>query len=361
MKKRMFFSIAIIFFLLTVVKPDKVDVCGETFALSEVNTKSFLYQPIRIVRVYRYDETGQIIEYESDKDYEVDYINGTICRTKESGIPDYTDHNVVYNEDGTFSFSSIPRNPELNIEYQILVDYTTVLFPWQVVKPKSGVDRTVAKLKSGEDVKVLLCGDSIAAGAQTTGLYYFDDHVQSTFLGYLDSFIEDCYGVNCDAVLFGEEGVSFQYMMEHLDEIAEEEPDVVMVEFGMNDHIVDGAMSLQDGFKSGLAFCVEMLQNKDIEVILIGFFQQNDKWEKENMEATCVYNTLIEEVATAYKVPFIDIGKKWKSINGRKNMIEDMTSDYMHHPTDFGHKIYFSEIVPYFLNRNMRTIQNYIY
>lgn len=51
-------------------------------------------------------------------------------------------------------------------------------------------------------------------------------------------------------------------------------------------------------------------------------------------------NALIEEVAIAYEVPFIDIDKIWKSISSRKNMIEDMTSDYMHHPTDFGHKIY---------------------
>ncbi len=357
----MFFLIAVILILLTMVNLNKVDVVGETFVLSGVNTKFFLYQPIRIIRVYRYDEIGQIIEYESDRDYKVDYINGTICRTKESSIPDYTDHNVVYNYDGTFSFSLEPRNPELNIEYQLLVDYTTVLFPLQIVKPKSGVDKTVRKLELGEDVKVLLCGDSIAAGAQTTGLYYFDDHFQSMFLGYLDSFIEDHYGVNCDAVLFGEEGVSLQFMMEHHYEIAEEEPDVVMIEFGMNDHIIDGAMNLQDGFKSNLTFCVENLQSKDIEVILIGFFQQNDKWEKENIEATQVYNALIEEVAIAYEVPFIDIDKIWKSISSRKNMIEDMTSDYMHHPTDFGHKIYYSEIVPYFLYRNMRIIQNYVY
>lgn len=64
MRKRMFFLIAVILILLTMVNLNKVDVVGETFVLSGVNTKFFLYQPIRIIRVYRYDEIGQIIEYE---------------------------------------------------------------------------------------------------------------------------------------------------------------------------------------------------------------------------------------------------------------------------------------------------------
>lgn len=216
------------------------------------------------------------------------------------------------------------------------------------------------KLKSGEDVKILLCGDSIAAGAQTTGLYYYDDHMKTTFLGLTDSFIEDNYDVHCDAVLYGEDGTSLPFMMDNIEKIVAEQPDMVMIEFGMNDHLGADAMNRTDKFREDLSYCVTLLKDSKIDVLLIGFFQQNTDWAEENQEATKAYNNVIEEVAREHNVPFADVYTKWQSI-ARKRMIEDMTSDYMHHPTDFGHKVYFSEIVPFFMEKEMRSVRNYLY
>ena len=106
--------------------------------------------------------------------------------------------------------------------------------------------------------------------------------------------------------------------------------------------------------------CVEKLQRSGIDVILIGFFQQNECWVNEKTENTILYNHTIADVAKKSGVPFVDIYSRWQH-NERKNSIEDMTSDYMHHPTDFGHKIYFTEIVPYFLDRDTRINENFIY
>lgn len=333
---------------------------SETFALSDYQPKLFLYRPLKIQRVYQYSKSGEIIEYKSGKDYEVNYINGTIRRTENSSIPDYTEHTVLYDKDGNFSFSSEPRNPELNIEYQVLVDYTTFFSPLRSVSPRKGLEKTILKLKSGEDVKILLCGDSIAAGAQTTGLYYYDDHMKTTFFGLTDSFIEDNYDVNCDAVLYGEDGTSLQFMMDNIEKIVAEQPDMVMIEFGMNDHLGADAMNRTDKFREDLSYCVTFLKDSKIDVLLIGFFQQNTDWVEENQEATKAYNNVIEEVAREHNVPFADVYTKWQSI-ARKMMIEDMTSDYMHHPTDFGHKVYFSEIVPFFMEKEMRSVRNYLY
>lgn len=363
MKKRRALLIAVV--LLVVLLCWGAILCihhikSETFALTGSEEKSFFYHPVKIERVYQYDITGQIVEYEEGRDYFVNYIRGTIRRTEDSRIPNYEEHTVIYNNDGSFSFSSEPRNPELNIEYQVLVDYNTFLKPWRKVTPKKGLEDTVNKLKSGEDIKMLLCGDSIAAGAQTTGLYYFGDHKLTTFFGYLDDFLEGYYGINVDSVLFGENGASLQYMKENINQIVEMSPDVVLIEFGMNDHAVEEALAAQELFVSNLDSCVENLQEHGIEVILIGFFQQNSEWEMENQKATEVYNDLIAQVADKYSISFADIYKAFMMVD-RKDIYEDLTSDYMHHPTDFGHMIYFSKILPYFLDKSIREIHNYLY
>lgn len=333
---------------------------SETFALTGTEGKFFLYHPIRIERVYQYDNAGRIVEYEAGRDYIIDYKRGTICRTEDSRIPNYDEHTVIYNDDGSFSFSAQPRNPELNIEYQVLVDYITLLKPWRSVASKEGLKNTVNKLKRGENIKIILCGDSIAAGAQTTGLYYFNNHMQTTFLGDLDAFLEEFYDVNVDSVLFGENGASLEYMNENVNQIIELKPDVVLIEFGMNDHAVEKPLAVQDLFAFQLESVVEKCYEQGIEVVLIGFFQQNSEWEMEDESATRVYNDLIAETADKYSIPFVDIYRAFMALE-RKDIYEDLTSDYMHHPTDFGHMIYFSELVPYFLDKDTREIQNYLY
>ena len=47
-----------------------------------------------------------------------------IKRAPDSRIPDYANHKVNYLENYKFEFISEPRNPELNVKYQIHVDYT---------------------------------------------------------------------------------------------------------------------------------------------------------------------------------------------------------------------------------------------
>ena len=199
-----------------------------------------MYKPRKIQRVYQYEKDDRaLVIYEIGTDYVIE--NDKIRRTENSRIPDYDNHKVQYSGDGTFAFSSDPRNPELNIEYQILVDYTMVIKPF-TVKPK-GQLQIVEELKNGEDIRIFLCGDSISAGTQTTGLYYFGDHIATTFFGYLRDFLDDYYGVTVDAKLFGKDGFSLSYLMENIDTVIAEKPDMVLIEFGMNDHVADGAIN----------------------------------------------------------------------------------------------------------------------
>lgn len=334
-------------------------VSSETFALSSNQGKKFMFNPLILHRVYGYSSNGDIIQYKDGYDYKINFFNGTIERTSNSRIPDYSNHIVTYNSDGSFSFCSDPRNPELNIEYQIYVDYITILSPFRSINKKEGIDSTVNKLTEGKPVRILLCGDSISSGAQTSGLYYHNDHYKTTFYGLLIDFINYHYDTKCEAEFLGENGVGLQYMYDNLFQVLEFNPDVVIIEFGMNDHISKDDNNIIS-FKEMLSSIVSCLKNDGVDVILVGFFQQNDEWELEIVENTFLYNEVIKLVAEKNDIPFIDIYMTWNSIPN-KVLNEDMTSDYMHHPTDFGHMVYFSELVPYFLDKNISSINNYIY
>ena len=147
--------------------------------------------------------------------------------------------------------------------------------------------------------------------------------------------------------------------MNSLSEVIDAKPDIVIVEFGMNDHVIPDSLSTEmlESFRVDMNNIVNSLQDAGIDVILVGFFQQNDVWELENITATDKYNFLLESIAKENNVYFADIRKKYMAINKVKNIYEDVTADYMHHPSVWGHMIYMSEILPVFnIDGKMRPV-----
>tara|TARA_B100000795_G_scaffold254639_1_gene225685 strand:+ start:701 stop:958 length:258 start_codon:yes stop_codon:yes gene_type:complete len=65
----------------------------------------------------------------------------------------------------------------------------------------------------------------------------------------------------------------------------------------------------------------------------------------EKSAQTLAYNVILNQIADDYEIPFIDILSVFNSLD-RKG-IENLTGDWMHHPNDFGHKVYYSQLVPY--------------
>jgi acyl-CoA thioesterase-1 len=121
--------------------------------------------------------------------------------------------------------------------------------------------------------------------------------------------------------------------------------DVVIIELGMNDHINGLTPGSADQFRDDISEVVSNLLSENIDVILIGFFQQNELWVMEKSTETLVYNEILSKIAADYEIPFVDIRSEFISL-GHKG-IEDLTGDWMHHPNDFGHKVYYSQLVPY--------------
>lgn len=102
-----------------------------------------------------------------------------IKRAPDSRIPDYANHKVNYLENYKFEFISEPRNPELNVKYQIHVDYTYTPDANETREIKNDSKylskKNINKILNDKYIHIALIGDRISCGAQTTAQYYFND------------------------------------------------------------------------------------------------------------------------------------------------------------------------------------------
>jgi len=124
-------------------------------------------------------------------------------------------------------------------------------------------------------------------------------------------------------------------------------PQLVVLAFGMNDH-TRGVAGL-DAFEADLTSAVRSLQTAGSGVILLGFFQQNTRWVREDTVQTAAYNAAIARVALRQAVPFVDVRNAFERSAPDGNVIEARTGDFMHHPNSYGHRVYFSLLLPHVL------------
>lgn len=69
-----------------------------------------------------------------------------------------------------------------------------------------------------------------------------------------------------------------------------------------------------------------------MDVIIIGFFQQNQEWIEENMSNTLLYNEELKEITKNENCYFADVFDIFQKVTFKKNLKEDLVVDYMYHP-----------------------------
>lgn len=329
---------------------------GETFALVDTLPKRFIHNPRTIKKVYALDVEGNEVQFTESVDFVIDYERRTIRRTENSAIPNYGEHYVVYNS-GKFSWVNDLEsyNPGNNRKYQVKVDYDYYVSEKELEALDNDSnclsDSVRNKISNGEDITIALCGDSIGAGADTNG--------EGIFLNYLDETLEQYYGINVETQNLSTVGGSRDLLSDNLQTILNIKPDILMIEFGMNDHCgSDGNLEEKvSDYKSDIENAVKVLKKYDIDVILIGFFQQNMTWDMENMEATRLYNDALKNIADRNTIYFADVYSVFEQVGSIKPLSRDVMADFIHHPTEWGHKLYLTSIIDVFnINGEMRPI-----
>jgi hypothetical protein len=231
------------------------------------------------------------------------------------------------------------RNPELTIGYQILADYEV----YNVYEYSSSSDFMYGE----EKMKMATIGTSITYGAHTYEQYYYSSDKQ-TYPYLVAKGLLKLYGIECEIKNWSiDQGGINQLSSFVLDNIINERCDFVFIELGMNDHLGENPNIV--AFENAINNAVTTLKENDITVILVGFFQQNPDWDLEYPANTVLYNNVLRNIALEHKIFFADIYAEFSEISSEK-MYKDYMGDFMHHPTSFGHQLYYTCIMPFFIH-----------
>jgi acyl-CoA thioesterase-1 len=288
------------------------------------------HQAVRVRSTYLGGQTNSI-QYIEGHDFMVDYGTGTLKRTSNSRLPDFQT-NVLFGQEN-FDHSKFPgygNNP-----FFAYVDYSfkpTARWPIQAPQPQF-LKGTLHKLKAGQSLKMVAFGDSITAGGEASRpeLIFWQ-----RWAGDLQQKHPTARVTAVNGATGGDTTVQG---LQRLDaKVLKENPDLVLIAFGMNDHNV-GSVPLPQ-FEKNLKEMIDRIRKgTGAEVILLSTFPPNPKW-KFGSHHMADYAAATERVAKETESAYADVFNNWQAIAARKKP-EDLLANNINHPNDFGHCVYF--------------------
>ena len=77
-------------------------------------------------------------------------------------------------------------------------------------------------------------------------------------------------------------------------------------------------------------YILKKLKKNDIDVIIVGFFQQKQEWIEEDISNTILYNQELKELVKNENCYIADVFDIFQKVALKKNLKEDLVVDYMH-------------------------------
>jgi lysophospholipase L1-like esterase len=271
------------------------------------------------------------VVYVEGSDYVVDYAKGTVTRSADSRIPDYSAH-CLY---GRKNFNHGEFSDYSNQKWFVWADYkTTDAKPWAKANDKSRQLATVRKkLETGGPFKIVSYGDSITAGGEASTP---DRRFTNRFADYLRTKFPKA---KIELVDVSIPGYSSQQGIDWFDQkvgpVAK--PDLVLVGFGMNDHNQGGPEP--DKFKDNLLAIVRLIRERNgADVVLFSAFPPNDNWlfGSHRMEK---FAEATRQAAADADCAYVDVFGTWSIVLERKGQ-SSLLNNNINHPNDFGHWLY---------------------
>lgn len=321
-------------------------VYGETFTMYRDENGEiaapFLYEPDEIIEVA--SANGERI-FEEGADWFVK--DGKLFLTEDTSAP-FFEYDEVFLKEGEDGKSMPYPNGYLVYseghffhDRQIAVTYKCKGGNWGGYKPKFEGERlknTLNKLKKGEELKIVLFGDSISAGSNVSGKtgatpfqpewgFLFAEKLRRTF-GSKITYINTALG-----------GMDSAWAVENVEErVISHSPDLAIIAFGMNDGWVEPKV-----FAERIAKIVSKIKsaNSNTDVILVATSTPNplltDKrahfYGLQHLQKDELYKLEGDGIAVA------NITDVQKELHRKKRFI-DTTGNFVNHPNDFFVRIY---------------------
>ncbi|MDD5678370.1 MAG: SGNH/GDSL hydrolase family protein [Kiritimatiellae bacterium] len=310
---------------------------GESLVLAKTEPGNLCFDNVvkgslTLRSAYVAEKPGGIV-YREGSDYIVDYAKGTIARTSNSRIPDYST-NCLYGQKD-FNHTNFPSCS--NHEWFVWADYQTTNGKiW--AKPndqRKYLADVRKKLEAGGPFRIVSYGDSITAGREASEP---DLRFQARFGRYLQALFPKSRIEVIDVSIPGyasRQGLSWFDDKRYMGQI--DRADLVIVGWGMNDH--NRGSSEPEQYKQNLVAQVRMIrERKSAEVILFSACPPNDNW-RCGTHRMAQFAAAAKQAAAEAQCAYVDVYSTWAMVLQRKDQ-PSLLGNNINHPNDFGHWMY---------------------
>lgn len=295
-----------------------------------------MFEPDMILSVTSADKTK---EYEEGKDY---IVCGNMIRlTPDSTIFCFTQEEMLFDtkipgkcfptKDGRYSLFS---EGHFFHDRQIAVTYKKKSgeLSWRPEYAGASIPKTISKLKNQEDVKIVLYGDSISAGANSSGVMLTTPFLP-TFGALVGEQLRRHYGGVVEVINTAVGGMATDWGIENaLVRAGDYKPDLCIIAFGMNDGGEEGLNG--ERFGKNIEEIRRMIAevSPETEFILCATTMPNTE-----LKGFYGYQDTYYDVLKALECPGTAIASFYhmqKALLEKKRFI-DMTGNNVNHPNDF--------------------------
>ncbi|MCE5249913.1 SGNH/GDSL hydrolase family protein [bacterium] len=302
-----------------------------------------LFTPDSLVSVM--SATGQIT-YEEGRDYVFTPGSNVLTLPEGSRIP-FKTHAAMYPPKGTPQSIDGFRGGDSSLfwseghmyhDLQAVVTYTHK-DSWQGYTPEFAGDiliSTMTKLKKREPLKLVLFGDSISEGYNASG-FTKTPPFMPPYGELVKMYLEAVYGSKVTFVNRSLAGKTSGWGVETIGKVAGDNPDLVILAFGMNDA---SAGMKPASFSANVVRMIAAVRrvNPAAEFILVATMTGNPEWTKSSPNLYPRYRDALRTLC-GRGVVLADMTAVWTELLKRKTFA-DITGNGVNHPNDFGHSLY---------------------
>ena len=323
-------------------------------------------RPIKLM--YKADEIVSVHDYTLTKEYKkgIDYDlneDGEFVFLSRNGIPKVNDsfiHPATMPTDASES-NYYPRRDGAGYEYwnesselslkTVAITYVTSdeNEPERPESIAASIPRSFEKLARGEDFHFVLLGDSVGTGAKSSGNCgvppYADAYPKMTEKALSLKFGNENVRLTNNAI----GGTTSEYTEKRLeDTVIKYAPDLVVINFGMNDSSYERVGYTDERFRTNMIGQIEYIRSKlpDTEILLLSSLIGNPYTFDESRYVS--HAAILHELAAEYDgVACVDPQAIERFYLQRKQFV-DFMADNMVHPNDLGMRLIAMTIVDAF-------------
>lgn len=235
-------------------------------------------------------------------------------------------------------------------DLQVLVTYRHAKESKELAAMGTGspLKGAIARLKSDKPFKVALLGDSISEGCNASAFMNTAPYMPPYGLLVAEG-LRKAYGRDVEFVNLSKGGMTSAYGVEMIPTVLQEQPDLLIVAFGMNDASLR-VSAAQYGDAIGEIIRETRAKVPHAEIVVVATMLANPEWSGSNPGAYEDYLAQIDSLKKGH-VAVADMTQLWKSLL-RKKTYWDLTANGVNHPNDFGHRLYAQTILTSLLPKN---------